>query len=187
MRDLTVLFVHLIVTLARLLRSRGHRAIIAEALLLKHQILISTAPGTVHRICVQRTVSSPDLVLASCAPRASCAQPSCPTPPPRSVSIRRGRNASPDDCSRPGGRQAVHCRHRGGPTILPLRLSLRIDSPPTGRITRSAQKGSQALHALAGAPNSRISVRHQKPSLTSLPELCRIMPRLTNPGTLHPT
>ena len=37
MRDLTILFVHLIVTLVRLSRPGGHRTIIAESLLLKHQ------------------------------------------------------------------------------------------------------------------------------------------------------
>ena len=40
MRDFAILFVHLIVTLARLLRPGGHRAIITESLLLKHQLAI---------------------------------------------------------------------------------------------------------------------------------------------------
>ena len=40
MRDLAILFVHLIVTLARLLRPGGHRAIVAESLLLKHPLAI---------------------------------------------------------------------------------------------------------------------------------------------------
>ena len=41
MRDLVLLAIHLVVTLAKLLRADGIRAVIAESLLLKHQILIS--------------------------------------------------------------------------------------------------------------------------------------------------
>ena len=41
MRDLALLFVHLIVTLARLLRPGGYRAIIAEPPLLKHQAILN--------------------------------------------------------------------------------------------------------------------------------------------------
>jgi transposase InsO family protein len=40
MRDLVVLFIHFIATLARLLRPGGARSIVAESLLLKHQLLI---------------------------------------------------------------------------------------------------------------------------------------------------
>ena len=40
MRDLVVLFIHFIATLARLLRPGGARSIDAESLLLKHQLLI---------------------------------------------------------------------------------------------------------------------------------------------------
>jgi putative transposase len=40
MRDLVVLFIHFIATLARLLRPSGARSIVAESLLLKHQLLI---------------------------------------------------------------------------------------------------------------------------------------------------
>ena len=40
MRDLVVLFIHFIATLARLLRPGGVRSIVAESLLLKHQLLI---------------------------------------------------------------------------------------------------------------------------------------------------
>src|ERR1700674_4103099 len=41
MRELLILAVHLLVTCAKLLRSGGLRAVAAESLLLKHQILIS--------------------------------------------------------------------------------------------------------------------------------------------------
>src|SRR5687767_2695372 len=40
MRDLVMLFVHLIATVARLLGRGGARAVVAESLLLKHQLLI---------------------------------------------------------------------------------------------------------------------------------------------------
>ena len=41
MRELLILAVHLLVTCAKLLRSGGARAVAAESLLLKHQLLIS--------------------------------------------------------------------------------------------------------------------------------------------------
>jgi len=40
MRDLVVLFIHFIATLARLLGPGGARSLVAESLLLKHQLLI---------------------------------------------------------------------------------------------------------------------------------------------------
>jgi len=44
MRDLVMLFVHLIATVARLLGRGGARAVVAESLLLKHQLLILNRP-----------------------------------------------------------------------------------------------------------------------------------------------
>jgi len=41
MRDLLILAIHLLVTVAKLLRPGGARAVVAESLLLKHQLLIS--------------------------------------------------------------------------------------------------------------------------------------------------
>ena len=41
MRDVLILSVHLLVTVAKLLRPSGARAVAAESLLLKHQLLIS--------------------------------------------------------------------------------------------------------------------------------------------------
>ena len=41
MRDLLILAIHLLVTVAKLLRPGGVRALAAESLLLKHQLLIS--------------------------------------------------------------------------------------------------------------------------------------------------
>ena len=41
MRDLLILAIHLVVTLVKLLRPGGVRAVVAESLALKHQLLIS--------------------------------------------------------------------------------------------------------------------------------------------------
>lgn len=46
MRDLAILFIHLIVTLARLLRPGGVRGIVAESLLIKQQLLIASRSRT---------------------------------------------------------------------------------------------------------------------------------------------
>ena len=40
MRDLAILFIHLLTTIARLMRPGGARAIVAESLLVKHQLVI---------------------------------------------------------------------------------------------------------------------------------------------------
>ena len=40
MRHLAILFIHLIVTIARLLGPGGARSVVAESLLVKHQLLI---------------------------------------------------------------------------------------------------------------------------------------------------
>ncbi len=40
MRDLAILFVHLLTTIAKLTRPGGARAVVAESLLVKHQLLI---------------------------------------------------------------------------------------------------------------------------------------------------
>ena len=40
MRDLAILFIHLLVTIARLLGPGGARSVVAESLLVKHQLLI---------------------------------------------------------------------------------------------------------------------------------------------------
>ena len=44
MRDLATLFVHLVWTGCRLLRPGGGRSVVAESLLLKHQLLILNRP-----------------------------------------------------------------------------------------------------------------------------------------------
>jgi hypothetical protein len=40
MRDLTILLVHLVATVAKLVRPGGGRAVVAESLLLKHQLVV---------------------------------------------------------------------------------------------------------------------------------------------------
>ena len=40
MRDLTILFIHLLVTISRLFGPGGARSVVAESLLVKHQLLI---------------------------------------------------------------------------------------------------------------------------------------------------
>jgi putative transposase len=40
MRDLAILFIHFLVTAARLMRPGGARAVVAESLLVKHQLVI---------------------------------------------------------------------------------------------------------------------------------------------------
>ena len=40
MRDLAILFIHLLTTIARLMRPGGARAVVAESLLLKHQLVV---------------------------------------------------------------------------------------------------------------------------------------------------
>ncbi len=40
MRDLAILFIHLLVTIARLMRPGGAPAVVAESLLVKHQLVI---------------------------------------------------------------------------------------------------------------------------------------------------
>ena len=45
MRDLAILFIHLIVTTARLLGPGGRRSMVAESLLVKHQLLILDRSG----------------------------------------------------------------------------------------------------------------------------------------------
>jgi hypothetical protein len=51
MRDLVVLFIHFIATLARLLGHGVARSIVAESLLLKHQLLILNRPRLRALVC----------------------------------------------------------------------------------------------------------------------------------------
>lgn len=58
MRDLAILFVHLLTTIAKLTRPGGARAVVAESLLVKHQLLILNRPrAREHRSFDRQTVS----------------------------------------------------------------------------------------------------------------------------------
>ena len=70
MRDLLLLVVHLFVTLARLARPGGVRSVVAESLLLKHQLIISgrsrrRAP-VIRNNSIGRRFRYPDLIGDHC-------------------------------------------------------------------------------------------------------------------------
>ena len=67
MRDPIILLVHLIATLARLMGPGGLRSVVAESLLVKHQLLILIARDTGRRISACRIGSSLVSVRCSCA------------------------------------------------------------------------------------------------------------------------
>src|SRR5216684_2497654 len=62
MRDLVVLFLHLLATVARLAGPGGARAVVAEFVLVKHQLLI------LNRSCRR----APNLHLADCMVAGAC-------------------------------------------------------------------------------------------------------------------
>jgi hypothetical protein len=66
MRDLAVLFLHLLATIARLAGPGGARAVVAESVLVKHQLVSSIGVDTVHPISGLRIASSPACVRSSC-------------------------------------------------------------------------------------------------------------------------
>ena len=70
MRDLLDLLVHIVVTIVRLMRPGGARAVVAESLLLKQQLLIVNRCRRRARLCVRWTESLRVYVQASCTPRA---------------------------------------------------------------------------------------------------------------------
>jgi hypothetical protein len=59
MRHLVVLLIHFLATLVRLLGPGSLRSIVAESLLLKHQLLLLIVPGNDRRIYPRRTVFLP--------------------------------------------------------------------------------------------------------------------------------
>ena len=71
-RDLGNLLVHLIVTLARL--AGGLRSVVAEFVLVRHQLLILNRGAGVRRTCVAQIGSSPGCVPCSSA-RCVCSVP----------------------------------------------------------------------------------------------------------------
>jgi hypothetical protein len=71
MRDLLTLTIHLLVTCIKLLRPGGVRAVAAESLLLKHQILISNR----SRGSVTAGKSSQILIWGQCVSDVACHRP----------------------------------------------------------------------------------------------------------------
>jgi hypothetical protein len=59
MRHFVVLFIHSIVILTQLLQPGGVRSLVAESLLLKHQLLSRIAPGNDRAIYPRGTASLP--------------------------------------------------------------------------------------------------------------------------------
>jgi hypothetical protein len=60
MRDLILVFVHVVTVLIRRVRPGGMWAVLAESVLLRHQLLILNRSGTEGRISAPRTGLSPD-------------------------------------------------------------------------------------------------------------------------------
>ena len=67
MRDLAVLFLHLLATVARLAGPGGARAVVAESVLVKHQLLILSRSRKRAPNLASLIASSPACVRSSCA------------------------------------------------------------------------------------------------------------------------
>ena len=76
MRDLIIVFVHVFTTIARLARRGGVRSVLAESVLLKHQLLILNRSAAERRTSACVTGSSPESVRFSCGQAASHVRPS---------------------------------------------------------------------------------------------------------------
>jgi putative transposase len=72
MRDLVILFLHVIAALARLLGPAGIRSVVAESVLIKQQLLILNR----SRLCAPQIALLPGCVLSSFALLACSVQPS---------------------------------------------------------------------------------------------------------------
>jgi hypothetical protein len=66
-RDLAVLFLHLLVTVARLAGPGGARSVVAESVLVKHQLLILNRSRNGLPISASLIAWSPACVRSSCA------------------------------------------------------------------------------------------------------------------------
>ena len=67
MRDLAVLFLHLVVTVARLAGPGGARSVVAESVLVKHQLLVLNRCQNARPISVPLIAWSPVCVRSSSA------------------------------------------------------------------------------------------------------------------------
>jgi hypothetical protein len=70
MRDLVILFIHLIATFRRLLGPGGMRSVMAESLLVKQQLVILNVRDCGHPIYALQIASLPVCVLSAIAPPA---------------------------------------------------------------------------------------------------------------------
>ncbi len=68
MRDLAVLFLHLLATIARLAGPGGARSVVAESVLVKQQLLILNRSRKRSRLCVYPIAWSSACARSSCAP-----------------------------------------------------------------------------------------------------------------------
>jgi hypothetical protein len=75
MRDFAILFVHLIVTLARLARPGGLCSVVAESVLVRHQLLILNR-GRKR----SPNLRADDRIIAGCAPSSCARRVSCVPP-----------------------------------------------------------------------------------------------------------
>jgi hypothetical protein len=77
MRDSLILFVHLIVTMARLAKPGGLRSVVAESMLVRHQLLVlNRRRQRAPNLRTGRIGSSPACARCSCARHASFVPPS---------------------------------------------------------------------------------------------------------------
>lgn len=65
-RDLAILFLHLLATLARLAGPGGARSVVAESVLVKQQLLISIVPASGHPVSASLIGWSLVCVRSSC-------------------------------------------------------------------------------------------------------------------------
>jgi putative transposase len=157
MRDLLVLFIHFIATLARLLRAGGARSIVAESLLLRHQAS-TPDPESLPATSAESVRVGPDpcrlagAVAASLspAPVCHCAEALNPAgPSPSDVQAKYRRLFSSNHNRKPGPKgpsaEFVHAivemKQRnprwGGPRIaeqITLAFNLAIDKDVVRRI-----------------------------------------------------
>jgi hypothetical protein len=72
MYDILIVFVHLIVTVVRLIKPGGLRAVVAESVLTRHQILILNRSRKRLPTCAFPTALSPVYAPFSCTRLACC-------------------------------------------------------------------------------------------------------------------
>src|SRR5215471_4446988 len=132
MRDLVILFIHLLTTVARLARPGGVRSVVAESLLIKHQLLIlnrsrQRAPnlrlsGSPRRRLVRAVYTAvPDNPFGPCSeavdPPAPSPNPDQAQVPPALLAERQAQARSQGSVQRTHGGD---CRHQATQSLLGL-------------------------------------------------------------------